>query len=499
MPLTNVIYPELRINPVNREKPVQEFADAINRIHTLGAIFQTLFEWYGSPGIGKSTLVYLLKAKCDELQTPYVAIDFSERNPQARTYAQDYSLLLEELTRHLFFKASDAGPILELIDGYRALPANAFEEQRQAQLNKAGRAFIRAMLALVEAQPVALFFDETERIDIGVVDWLEEWVINPLIQTGRCLVVWTGRRPQRWKRFEVRRRLNSQELDPFEPKDTIRLFRENSLGAIARLPDDEIVSLSGRVHRLTGGHPLADTVVLHQLGELTEQNIPLTERQFNTQADRLLDDLVQKFIDAYAFAGLQADLIDACRVMALVRQFDVIMLRGILKETLSIYAAFKPEEFGALLSRLRATQLVLWDDRRKGYTIDPTLRHILTEYIFHHHPKQYLTVNRLALAIYQDWIARSGDNRGVYIVEELYHQARINRLDRRTLPEGPVDLAALLQQRLDQYEQQDSDLRGSALDRLYHELEGDVDLRALVGDDAFARLLSKVDNARSTS
>lgn len=497
MPLTNVIYHSWAITPVNREDQVKEFADAISRIHTLGAIFQTLFEWYGSPGIGKSTLTYLLKARCDELKVPYVAIDFSVRNPQAGAYARDYSILLEELTRRIFFKGMDSEPILELIREYRRLPENAIEEQRQAGLNKASRAYMRAMSDLLESQPSVLFFDETERAETGLVDWLEEWIINPLIQTGRCLVVWTGRRPQRWKRFEVRRRLNSRELKPFDPKDTVKLFRTNGPEAIATLPDDEIKVLSRRVQRLTHGHPLADSVVLHQLGELASGKIPLTERQFIKQEDNLLDGLVQEFVDAYAFRGLSDELIGACRVMSLVRQFDVIMLREILNGVSTSYEAYPRDEFGMLLSRLRSTQLVLWDEKRKGYAIDPTLRHILNEYIFHHNPAQYLSVNQLAMAVYQDWITRSGDNRGVYIVEELYHQACINRLNRHILPAGPTDLSEVLETHIAQYHQQDPDLRVSALDRLYHELEGDVDLRVLIGDDTFAQLLSHVENARS--
>jgi hypothetical protein len=175
----------------------------------------------------------------------------------------------------------------------------------------------------------------------------------------------------------------------------------------------------------------------------------------------------------------------------------VILLRKILSDTIPFFANLQRDEFGDVLTQLRTSQLVLWDDRRKGYTIDPTLRKIIGEHIRENQPSIYAQVNRLAIEVYQDWIERAGDNRGIYIVEELYQQACLNRLPKKVTGLDRLDLIALLKTRLNQYPQRDQDLRISALDRLYHELDEDHELYELAGDNKFSQLLDLARQARS--
>jgi hypothetical protein len=173
------------------------------------------------------------------------------------------------------------------------------------------------------------------------------------------------------------------------------------------------------------------------------------------------------------------------------------MLREILTQALpKDFGKYGRNEFGGLLSRLRSTQLVLWDDRRKGYTLDPTLRHIIGEHIRRHHPTLYVKVNRYAIEVYRDWIVRAGDNRAIYIVEELYQQACANRVLEDTSPKDRVEVTNLLKERINEYQQGDPDLRVSALDRLYHEIEDDPDLPRLIGNEERNQLLEIVRAAR---
>jgi hypothetical protein len=238
-------------------------------------------------------------------------------------------------------------------------------------------------------------------------------------------------------------------------------------------------------------------IALRRLEHLAKDGpIPQAD-QFDRYEQDLLDDLVQELIENYAFKGLTQDLISACRVLALVRQFDVILLREVLTQTLPNFQKDDRLEFGAILSSLRATQIVLWDDRRKGYALDATFRHILGEHICRRQPKLYADVNRVALRVYQDWIERAGDNRGVYVVEELYQQACLNRVREQVHPEEYIDLAVLFRTRLNEYHPYDTDLRFSALDRLYHEIEDDHELSDLIGQPKFEQLLDLLRQERA--
>jgi hypothetical protein len=482
------------VQRVNRSEQVEELGSAIHRIRLLGSIFQTVLEWYGSPGIGKTTLVEMLGEECVRQGVPYALVDFNPgRNPEADRHQADRTVLVNEMMQALEGTAApaaaDPAPVYQAITNYRSTPGGDEDERRQLALYHVTRAFVAYANCLMQGDPIVLLFDETERAAPDVAAWLEEWIISPLAQWGRCLIVWSGRRPQRWKRFETRRRLASRELDVFDKQTTAELFQKNS-----RYPD-RTRSLSEQVRRVTRGHPFANMVALRQLDTLIEAGEAPDVGRFPDYERDLLDGLVQNFVDAYAFKDVPMELADACRMLALLRQFDVILLREMLTHFVPSFAHYQGAEFGELLTRLRETQLVIWDDKRKGYALDPTLRSVLTEHIWRHQPRLFADVNHLALEVYRDWIQRAGDNRGVYIVEELYHQACLNRVPDQLAPAEYRELGNVLEEQLREYPQPDLALRASALERLEHELEGDLELTALIGQNISDRLVTLVRRA----
>ena len=473
---------DISIKPVNREEQIDDFLLALNRIETLGSIFQTIYEWHGGPGIGKSTLLKMLMGLCDERKVPYTFINFDpERNANARGYSENISTLVLDLVDA--FPKDLTGDVYEAIHQYE--PTDS-ESERELQLGKITTAFQNFVNELVKETPVVLFFDETEKADQDlVVPWLEEWIANPLAQNGRCLFVWAGRRPQRFKRFEVRRRVRTQELPVFDEKGTKKLFEKNS--------EYPLSDLTIPVRTLTGGHPFADTIILRYLDAQAHKGRQPEKAHFDDLRLALLNELSQNFVYKFAFKGLDPDVIQACEVLSLVRQFDIIMLREILSAAKpEIFGRYGRNEFGGLLSRLRSTQLVLWDDRRKGYALDPTLRRIMDEYICNGQAELYAEVNRTAIEIYKDWIQRAGDNRGIYIVEMLYQQACLNQLPKIE----KKNLAELLGIEIKEYKQDDPELRASALNRLYHELESDDGLERKISAQERDRLLAIVGKAR---
>lgn len=478
-----------QITPVNRETQREEFLAALSRIRMLGSIFETVMEWYGSPGSGKTTLVAMLSKECLNLALPYTLIDFNtSRSKYIKQSEEDKTFLVAELTRGLEETSNSALnsaiAVHEAIAEYQAVLKEG-ERAQQIALNRVGRAFIAFADDLMQRSPIVLLFDETERATAEMMAWLEEWVISPLVQRGRCLIVWTGRRPQRWKRFEVRRRLVSQELELFDDKALSDLFKKNSP---AQEYAHDFVDLSGQVGRVTGGHPLASALALVQLKDLAEAGKGVNAERFSVYEPDLLDNLVQNFVEEYAFRDVDAEeLRAACRILSLLRQFDVILLREVLKSSVPDFAQYETLEFSGVLTRLRQTQLVIWDSQRKGYALDRTLRRVLGEYIYRRQPELYHKANTLALRTYHDWVRSAGDNSAVYIVETLYHQACLNR------PESaPVDLVEMLTVQLRNHPQADLELRSSALERLEHELDDDLELADLVGKETWEQLIAKV-------
>jgi hypothetical protein len=297
------------------------------------------------------------------------------------------------------------------------------------------------------------------------VDWIEEWIINPLIQVKHCMIVWTARRPWRWKRPEIRRRLTSEPLDVFEPE----MVREQIQSGSAT--PDLAAELFKNVFTLTGGHPFASFIVISELDILAKQGEKVTPATFSDFESKLLADVFHKFIDGYAFNELgSVDLKVACRFIALVRLFDSTMLREILQACAGEpFKSWNQEDFGHLLLQLKKTQLLVWD---KGYALDAGLRHIIQKYFMVLERNIFVDANRAALKIYEDWLGRPVDNRGLFVLEELYHNAALLQVGEQ------MDLKAILNKRLKEYPDwiKDEQVLDNALERLEGEIGNDKEL-----------------------
>src|SRR5690349_2402727 len=274
---------------VDRKEQLAKFTEVLDRISRQGPVLSNLFEWYGSPGIGKSMLVRMLSDRSKEKRAVWTIIDFKESGEKTDAYLRDPIALVEDIVSNLKQQVSlNIDEFDKALQGYRkiALPddgvvsAYAVMDQetrlyRRPEWLTELRSVIVAFIKLINSvpstaksdriRPVVLFFDETEHADIELVDWVEEWVIKSLIQIKHCMVVWTARRPWRWKRPEVRRRLTSEMLRVFDVEEVQDQIQSGS-------EKPALVSeLFKNVYTLTGGHPFANFIVINELDSLVRQ------------------------------------------------------------------------------------------------------------------------------------------------------------------------------------------------------------------------------------
>jgi hypothetical protein len=474
---------------VDRKTQLDKFTDVLDRISRQGPVSSNLFEWYGSPGIGKSMLVTILARQAEARHASWASVNFKKSVIKKTAYLQDPVTLIEEMVSDLGERISlNTADLEEKIKEYRnaSLPdegvvtayATMDQETRLYKrpdwlegLRNVVIAFIKLVNTLPDqvklgsVRPVVLFFDETEYADIELVDWIEEWIINPLIQVKHCMIVWTARRPWRWKRPEIRRRLTSEPLDVFEPE----MVREQIQSGSAT--PDLAAELFKNVYILTGGHPFANSIIINELDILAKQGEKVTPATFSEFESKLLAEVFHQFIDGYAFNELgSGDLKVACRHIALVRLFDSTMLREILQACAGEpFKSWNQEDFGHLLLQLKKTQLLVWD---KGYALDAGLRHIIQKYFKVLERDIFIEANRAALRVYEDWLGRPVDNRGLFVVEELYHRAALLQVGER------MDLKAILDRRLKEYPDwiKDEQALDNALERLEGEIGNDKEL-----------------------
>jgi len=474
---------------VDRKEQLDKFNDVLDRIKRQGPISSNLFEWYGSPGIGKSMLVTMLERQAEAKNASWALVNFKKSSTKIKLYLQDPVLLIEELTTGLRRNTSlNADDFNRQIKAYRAasLPTegvvSAYEKMDQETrlfnrpdwldgLRNVVIEFIKLVNTLPEQEksafirPVIVFFDETEYADIMLVDWIEEWIINPLLQIKHCMVVWTARRPWRWKRPEIRRRLTSEELNVFEPEMVKAQIQSGSA------QPDLVEELFKNVYTLTGGHPFASYIVINELDSLAKDGKEVTPKTFAGFESQLLEEVFSKFINGYAFSELGSqDLKIACKYIALVRLFDSTMLREILSVCVGEpFKSWTQEDFGDLILQLKKTQLLVWE---KGYSIDSGLRHIIEKYFMVSERKTFINANQAALNVYEDWLKRPVDNRGLFVVEELYHNAILSQVGKKK------NLNTILDKRLKEYPKwiKDKQALDNALERLENEIKYDKEL-----------------------
>lgn len=472
---------------VNREDQIKRIREALTYIRSVGPLFQNIFEFVGIPTIGKTVLVNLLCGVCKDENILLAHIDFDEnKNVNVRHYMDSPASLLVDLATQLDILSQPK--LFDAVQAYDNLIIADDEKRRQA-LQEIAKVFRTEVMLLLEHDALAFLFDSTELLSSATLSFLEEEVIAPLAQKGRCIFVFAGRAELHWRRFEVRRRVYTEKLEPFEPGIIEKQIGNETAHA------EEMAELSAQIYHLTGGLPFGNFVVARKLSKLADEGKPLTPQTFSGHEPELIDALIKEVMNDLVFKHIPEELIEAYYVLALVRQFDLILLRRLLSKFVKAYADYPINAYGGILGKLNATYLINWDDKRKGYCVDPALRHILNKQTQLHNPARYIDVNREALSVYQDWIKRVTDYRSIYIVEALYHEACL------ACVEGQGDYSQLhesIEHYLAAYDDcQDSELLISMLDRLEKELETDLSRDRLGGlgellPDIEAREIQKV-------
>lgn len=485
---------------IDREEQIKEFNKVLNSLIIGQPPQKTLLEWFGGPGIGKTELVKLLERESQQRGIPSVVINFKEIKEHSQgkltLYESDPALLMEEMILPLtnefqqstkeyqnWQKATAAfrhelpPPPKNSVQDYFQLSHNERLYDRPEWLDR-WRNVIIMYLELVkklttsqnagQIRPLVFFFDETEHIEPILINWLEEWVISSILRTNRCLVVWTARQPWRWKLPEVRQKLESQPLPPFSPEHVQQQLEAGQV--------DLAQELFGSVYRLTEGHPFAGRLAVERIHEWQTAGEQVTSDFIWDQRAVLLKRIFERFIQNYAFVGLEKNVQTALKLMALVRIVDNKMLQALLQNHGGKkYVDLSVIQTQTLLLQLKRSQLLIW---KKGHSLDTELRHLIRSYYLTNEPHIFRAVNQTALAINRAWLEKPVDNRNLFVIEELYHLASLQEAGE------PVNFMAEFQKRLTEYDitWTDPEVRQSALERLVGELEADKELGQLINE-----------------
>lgn len=253
---------------VGRVEPINHFVDILDRIERQGPVSSNLIEYYGSPGIGKSTLLVELARKSEKKGARVAMINFE--NEDTGELERDPTLLIEKLANQLGINRGNFAKALAVYrqsslpsEGVVAAYANMNQETRLYRrpdwLNKLREMDVEFIKAVNESKsPMVLLFDEADETSVEVLDFAEEWIMNPIAQVKTAIIGFAATRPWRWKRPEIRRRLTSTQIGTLKKEEVGEWLRQewpNWKGSLTS-------AIIGDIYQTTGGHPGAIQAVI---------------------------------------------------------------------------------------------------------------------------------------------------------------------------------------------------------------------------------------------
>lgn len=481
---------------VDREEQVSKFNTTLDEIE-YGERRSAIMGWWGGPGIGKSTLVNILMEECKKAKRPFAFLNFKQ--PAKINRSSNPLSAVTLIAESVGLKSVYTKKLQEIKKGFKESKIKTSSAVWESFLVKFGEwdrgnrrgarpkevdyleNLSKALLLSLKTKkhtPIILFFDETENASIVLTTWLEEFIIAPLMYS-HAVVVWTSRRPWRWKRHEAKRFLAEEELKPFNPEEVKKQIEKISeKGSL--VPD-----LFKNVYGVTRGHPFANTIAIKEINSWTD----VTQDGFSSKKNELLSKIFDEYVNKYALSKLDKDTRSAIHYMSMVRYFDTTMLRKILQGCAGIpFNEWEEDAFSGLMDDMKKTELLDWG---KGYMIELDLRLLIRDYYLLVQPDDYIIVNAKAKSVYKDWLSRPIDSRTMYIVEELYHAACLNGLNE--IGTEYENLSKILKENLQEYPNRiknDKEALEKAFNHLKEEIIHDIDLKDLVGEQGVSELES---------
>lgn len=492
-----------------RTLEMELFIDKLDRIARQGPVSSNLHEYYGAPRIGKSMLLTAMAQEAQEKGAITAIVDFKQRQADGKNDSYDPTLLMEDILtvlttgididemfladfRKTLQKYRQNIPAEGIVAAYNKTDQETKLYNRPEWLNNL-RAVDINFLKIVNnlgyqgagkfVRPVVLMFDQMDSASIEFLDFMEEWVINPVVQIKHCLIGAGVRRPWRWKRPEIRRRLQSTSLGNLNVADT-SMQLEDAIGE--KTIDSDVVNI---IYRLTGGHPGVNALVAAELNRLTSSG------ETKNLAEPIVQIIYKDYLEPYVLRNLESpQLKTAFLLMGFVHMIDATMLQEIITTNdPKLFRGWEQEDFGELLNQLKKTNLIIWS--QKGLEVDPVLSHIIQNYYAVTSPDIYKNIHRSALKVYDRWLEKPLYNRGLFALEYLYHSATL-----QSAGNSDIDLIRVIDKLLNGYKSQirhKSTLHQS-LEVFEHSIREDFDLERLTGSStALADHIQAFSNANT--
>jgi len=328
-----------------------------------------IVEFYGVPGIGKTSLLERVRDKPDTI--PATLIRLGEQCFQGQVARQ--AILAQMSTDLAIGETGDEEIFVRRLSPYQAI----------------------------------LLFDATDQADEQTLRWLGDL----LCRLPRAFAIFAGRRPLlhtcwRGSAALTRELARPRRLGPFAVADARQQIERELFWDRA---------LAEYLYDLTGGHPGIIREALQWLkDQRTSPGWSATLRD-----ERQMGLLLEEWIDRCILDSVEPDLGSIIKQVAALRSFSPGDLRLILPDAQGQPVGY----FDRLIKeRLVPSGLVDWQGL-KVYRLDPTVQRLVLHSVRLKSPQQFAEVCRRIRRLYDTYVESHPERCGQFVVEKLYHLA----------------------------------------------------------------------------
>ena len=251
------------------------------------------------------------------------------------------------------------------------------------------------------ARPLTLLIDDIHEASDEALEQLEAQVLAPLAQEKDVLIVLAERGPPHyWETPEFREKSDTFDLEPFEEHHIEEQIEK-------QVPETE--ASIDEIERLGGGYPWATWLLAKRLPAPTAPG-----------------ECVSLFL-----AKVDKDLRPHLEALSGLRAFDETRMEPLL-QTYWHNPGDQTWDYTScrrLRQRLEATNLVQWDDKKRGYLIHEPLRRVLEESLLARDLHMWTLLHCTSYQLYADWATKYRQSRTWWLQEAQYHSIRLQDAD----------------------------------------------------------------------
>lgn len=392
---------------------------------------QCVIEFYGIPGVGKSTLLRKIREISTSYRVSIIHVDFNGIQYRRLSF-DEFRIILgqalfDQLDLDLLARTQIQSDLSSCID------AESVDRER-----KLLTLYDHLLAVIIQSSPLNRYLfvlDSLDKLAEDALAWLEEQMLEPLVKSQNVHfigIIVASRSRAEWTSIQLRTATETHEIQPLSEDETV-LQVEQTLGR----------SLGKQIYQSTNGLPLSNNYAVRRIKELEESGFKLAEDNFGAYEARLVRDLVATVLEKEVMIA-PPSLVEIFRVASVASFVDLDLLHELLK----LYFPERPRE-NRMLFLLQASMtdpklnLAKWETGKNGVVIDPVIRKTLAldlrlnrTAVYEHTCKA--VIETMQKRIEKDYHANEA------ILEILYQESNILSLPHNLHP----DLTKQLQERL---------------------------------------------------